>query len=324
MIAALLLLGYAAGAGRWGATVLLRSDWAARAPRPAILVWLALATSVVLAVGLAGVALALPYLPLRFELADLLGADTATVAEHYATPHGAWPVATALAAVVLGAALLARSAVRGARERAHSRRAQHDMLRAVGLRHPDGFTVVPHERPLAYCVPGVRRRSVVLSSGALTLLTTEERRLVLAHERDHLRGRHDLVLAYVATFARTFGWVPLFAAAHRQVAVLVEMAADDAAAVGGQRRTLARALVALGAGTRPDTALGATGTATAQRVRRLAGPVHRSRPGQSSIVATAAALVLSVPVPLALAPGLEAATHGCCEGAALTATPSAR
>lgn len=320
MIAALLLIGYAALAGRCGAGVLLRSSgWAARAPRSAILAWLALASSVVLAVVLAGVALALPYLPLRFELADLLGADTATVAEHYSTPHGAWPVAAALVAVTLAVAMLTWSAARGARERSATRRAQRDTLRMVGLRHPDGFTVVQHDRPLVYCVPGARTRTVVLSSGALTLLDAEERRLVLAHERRHLGGHHDLLLAYAETLARTFGWVPLFAAAHRQVAVLVEMAADDAATTTAERRTLAGALVALGTGSRPDAALGATGTATAQRVRRLTGPAPRPRLGQATLVATAAALVLSAPVTLALAPALEATTHGCCGDAPLAA-----
>lgn len=314
MIAALLLASYAGLAGAHGARLLLRPAWPARSPRSAVLAWQALTASVILAVLLAGVALALPYLPIRFELARLLGADTATVAEHYGTPHGAWPVSAALAAVVLGAVLLASTALRGVRERARTRRAQRTALRLVGRAHPDGFTLVEHDRPLVYCLPG-RAPEVVLSTGALALIDGRERQLVLGHERRHLAARDHLTLAWSETLARAFGWVPLFAAAHRHTAILVEMAADDAASTGRDRLTLARALVALGAGGRPEATLGAADTAALQRVRRLTGPLPRRRTGQSALVATAAALVLSAPVTLALAPALEATRHGCCETA---------
>lgn len=312
MIAALLLASYAGLAGAYGARLLLRSAWPARAPRSAVLAWQALTGSVVLAVLLAGVALALPYLPLHVELAHLLGADTATVAAHYGTPHGAWPVSAALAAVALAAVLLAGSAVRGARQRARTRRDQRATLRLVGTTHPDGFTLVEHERALVYCLPG-RSPAVVLSTGALALIDERERRLVLGHERRHLAARDHLTLAWVETLARAFGWVPLFAAAQRHTAILVEMAADDAASTGRDRLVLARALVALGAGGRPRATLGATDTAALQRVRRLTTPVPPRRHGQSALVATVAALVLSAPVTLALAPALEATTHGCCD-----------
>lgn len=307
MIAALLLASYAVLAGSQGARVLLRAGWPARAPRSGIVAWQALTASVVLAVLLTGLSLALPYLPLRFELAHLLGADSAAVAEHYGTPHGAGPVTAGLVAVAVAFAVLAGTALRGARARTRTRRDQRAVLRMVGRAHPEGFTVVDHERPLVYCLPG-RPRAVVLSTGALALLDTRERRLVLGHERRHLAARDHLTLAWSETLARAFGWVPLFAAAHRQTAVLVEMAADDTASTSADRLALARALLALGAGGRPAATLGATDTAAVQRVRRLTDPTPRRR-GQALVVAAAASLVLSAPVVLALSPGIEATTH---------------
>lgn len=308
MIAALLLASYAVLAGSQGARVLLRATWPARSPRSGIVAWQALSASVVLAVLLAGVALAVPYLPLRFELAHLLGADSAAVAEHYGTPHGAGPVTAGLVASAVAFAVLVGTAVRGGRERARTRREQRAALRVVGHAHPDGYTVVEHQRPLVYCLPG-RPHAIVLSTGALALLAPHERRLVLGHERRHLAARDHLTLAWSETLARAFGWVPLFAAAHRQIAVLVEMAADDAASTGRERLVLARALLALGTGDRPAATLGAADTAAVQRVRRLTDPAPRQRRGQALLVATAAALVLSAPVALALSPAVEATTH---------------
>lgn len=309
MIAALLLLGYAVLAGGPGARVLLRATWPVRSPRAGLMAWLALTTSVVLAVLLAGVALALPFLPLHVEVAAVLGADHETVADHYGSPHGAGPAIAGMVAVLLACAHLGRTAFRGARTRHRTRRDQRALLDLVGEAHPDGFTLVEHERPLVYCLPG-RTRRIVVSRSALRILTADQRRVVLAHERRHLRGRHDLALTYLDALARAFGWVPLFAAAHRRAAVLVEMAADDAATTPAERRTLAQALVALASGDRPAAALGAADTAAAERVRRLVDPAPRARHGHTVLVAAVAVTVLSVPVVLALTPALEASSHG--------------
>ena len=61
-----------------------------------------------------------------------------------------------------------------------------------------GFARAGHEvrvldgaLPLAYCVPG-REPRVVLSDGVLQTLDREQVDAVLAHERAHLRHRHEL------------------------------------------------------------------------------------------------------------------------------------
>jgi hypothetical protein len=112
---------------------------------------------------------------------------------------------------------------------------------------------------------------------------------VLAHERAHLRARHDLVLIPFTSLRRAFPRSRVIAHSYRTVALLVEMMADDhalralpAREVQTTRelmpaRELAKALLRFGvAGTScaPEGALTVTG-ATA------AGGERPSRPGSS-------------------------------------------
>jgi Zn-dependent protease with chaperone function len=314
VIAALLLIAYASTVAGLGAR-LLRREWSSRAPRAAIVGWQALSTSVVLAILLAAVALALPFLPMRYSLSYLLNAHTITVVEHYETPLGIWPGVAGLGMVAVLAGLLAVTTARAFRRTAQVRRSQRAALRLVGNRHPEGFTIVDHAVPVAYCLPG-GSGTVVLSTAALEILTDRERELVLGHEHRHLRARHHLAVAYADALRRTFRWVPLFAEAHDQVTVLLEMAADDAASGVADRRSLAHALVALGTGVRPEAAMAASDTAALQRVRRLTAPPEPRRRGMGLMVGAAAVAALSVPVGLALAPAIEAATRDCCSLAA--------
>lgn len=314
MIAALLLITYAVIVSVVGRR-LLRQPWCARAPRAAVIGWQSLSASVGLALLLAAVALALPFLPVRFSLAYLLGAHTVTVVEHYETPLGIWPGVAGLAMVAACAAMVTLTAARAYWRTARVRRSQREALRLVGSPHPDGFTVIDHPVPVAYCLPG-GSGTVVISSSALEILTVRERELVLGHERRHLQARHDLALALSDALRRTFPWVPLFAEAHNQVAVLLEMTADDAAAGTSDRRSLAIALVALSVGARPEATLAASDTAALLRVRRLTAEPTPTRRSAPFLVGVAAVVMLSVPVGLALAPAIEAATQDCCALAA--------
>lgn len=310
MTAALLLLTWAVVAATWGGRVIDRGTWQYLSPRIGVLAWQALSFSVVLAAALAGVVLALPWLPLQSYLADWVGTHSPVVIAHYETPLGAWPGIVGLTAVAGCLGTLGVSVLRQClRDRAR-RRHQRDLLQLVGRRHSDGFTVIDTDVPLAYCLPG-RDGAVVLSSAAVELLTEHERRLVVGHEHRHLSARHHLPLVLAEAMARTFPAVPLFAQATARVRVLVEMSADDSASTADERRALARALVTMGAGARPEVALGASDTASVQRVRRLAAsPARRSRTGL--LVAPAIGVVLAMPIALAAAPGIEAATRDCC------------
>lgn len=320
MSAALLLLGWAVLAAGWGGRIIDRGPWQYRSPRYGVLAWQALSFSVVLAAALAGVALALPWLPVQTHLADWLGPHSPVVIAHYETPLGAWPGIVGLIAVAGCLGALGLSVIRLClRDRAR-RRHQRQLLQLIGRRHPEGFTVIDTDVPLAYCLPG-RDGAVVLSSAAVEILTEDERRLVVGHEHRHLSARHHLPIVLAEALARTFPNVPLFRQATDRVRILVEMSADDSASTTDERRSLARALVAMGTGTRPEAALGASDTASVQRVRRLAAtPMRRSR--TSVLVAPAIGVVLAMPLALAAAPGIEAATRDCCRlDAAVVARP---
>ncbi|MEN8704839.1 MAG: M56 family metallopeptidase [Nocardioides marinisabuli] len=322
MIAAIALMIYAVAASTLGTRLLASARWVVHAPRSGVVAWQALSTSVILAVLLAAAAAALPFLPLRFLLADVLGAHTVTIVEHYSTPLGIWPGVVGLAVTGACSGLLVITSGRCLREVARARREQREGLRLVGLSHPEGFTVVEDRRPLVYCLPG-GPGTVVFTSGALDVLTTKERSLVLGHENRHLSARHDIALAQSGALARTFSRVPLFEQAHQHIAVLVEMAADDAATSSADRRSLAEALVTLGSGTRPEAALGATATAAVQRVRRLTSPPPTPRKGRSGLIGALAVTLLSLPVSIAVAPALEAASRDCCRLLALDDVPVA-
>lgn len=312
MTAPAILLGYALLVGTLGSRFLHRSRWPQRSPRTGILAWQALTTSVVLSVILAGVALALPTLPLTADLASWLHACALALQAHYATPGGAAvaTVGAAVAAVVTARAgyclISGWSAARRRRVR------QRQGLRLIAERHAgSGALVVPHHTAVVYCMPG-RRGQVVLTSGAVDALGEAELMAVLAHERAHLRMRHDAVLTAASSLRTAFPFVPAFALAHAELARLVEMQADDAAVRGGDRRALATALVTLAGATHPTGTLAAGGETALARVRRLAHPMEPLGPARSTLVVASALAMLVVPVLIAAAPAVAAAAMDYC------------
>lgn len=103
-----------------------------------------------------------------------------------------------------------------------------------------GVRIVEENRPDAYAVGG-RSGHVVVSSGMLRALDGPERRVLLAHERSHLRHRHHryIALALVAGAA-----VPGLGFVTRRLRLAVERWADEDAAIEvGDRRLVARAIV---------------------------------------------------------------------------------
>lgn len=161
---------------------------------------------------------------------------------------------------------------------ARQRRAHADALTLLARRDPGlGVDVVDHDRPVAYCLPG-RQHRIVVTRAAVERLTREQLAAVVSHERAHMAGRHHLVLAMSQGMRRGLGFVPLFRVAVGELAYLVELAADDAAARHQDRRTVAAALFAVAAGPVPASTLGAAGPGALDRIRRmLAGPEPVSR-----------------------------------------------
>lgn len=159
---------------------------------------------------------------------------------------------------------------RGAlRMRARSHRHAR-MARVIGHCMPGSDTVVVDTTDrIAYCVAG-RPNTIVVTTGALAVLTPDQLQAVLAHERAHLTGRHHLVLAAVRGMAAALPRMRLFDEGAADIARLLEMCADDTAARRHGRRALLGGLLALtGTQPAPAGALGAGGHDVVVRANRL-------------------------------------------------------
>ncbi|MGI8333864.1 M56 family metallopeptidase [Actinomadura scrupuli] len=160
------------------------------------------------------------------------------------------------------------------------RRRHREMLELVAHKNErhDDVLVLDHPIPVAYCIPA-RHRPIVVSSGALQRLETRELSAVLAHERAHLQRRHHLILLLLDLMHAAVPYLPITGRAHDRVPVLLEMAADDAAAARFGPQALISALQKLSQSPSPSGALGAIGSASKpplnQRLERLGSPAPR-------------------------------------------------
>jgi Zn-dependent protease with chaperone function len=293
---AAVLVAYALGAGTLGARILARADWTARAPLLAILTYLAAAWSVVAALALAGLTLAVHATALGGVLSQLIGACVLRLRATYATPGGLAAAGTGLlltAAVAVRTALTAASHLCITRRQAlrHARTA-----RLVGRQEPAlGAVLVEHAQPAAYCVAG-RHPTVILTTGALQALAPGQVEAVLAHERAHLAWRHHRLLAMARIGRRALPFLPLMRDTEAQVQRLVELHADDTAAQARDPRSLATALVVLA--TTASTPAPVLATTASARGR---GPILAAAAGPIPVLAAAAG-----PIPVlaaASAPG---------------------
>lgn len=158
------------------------------------------------------------------------------------------PVVALLALPTLGMLVHSVSIHLEARGRRHaSRRTALDLAASTERARVLGqWVLVSRSRqPFAVTLPR-RHGGIVVSRGALDVLSTGELAAVLAHEQAHLDQRHHLVTSVMASLTRRLRWVPLLAAAHNALGHYVEIAADDAARRHAGTRTLASALLALG------------------------------------------------------------------------------
>jgi bla regulator protein blaR1 len=189
-----------------------------------------------------------------------------------------------------------------------ARRRQRALLALLAHGDPKvpGALVIDYPAAAAYCLPGIRSQ-IVVSAGTLDLLAPAELAAVLAHERAHLRARHDLVLIPFTSLRRVFPRSRATADAYRTVALLVEMMADDHAlrVRGLLARELATALLRFGtAGSEyaPAGALAAAEGELTVRVNRILAPQPPlPRAAQAAIILAAAALV-AIPLLLLVIP----------------------
>jgi beta-lactamase regulating signal transducer with metallopeptidase domain len=305
-----LVLAAVAGGAALGAAVLASARWPSRSPGAAILLWQALGLSWGLAA--VGALAALGAVPGRHGVAGgALSGAAGAVRSAMLGPGAASLVAAARLAVLAASAalfaLLVWVLVAASATVLVARRRHRTLLTLLAHGDPKvpGALVVDHPAAAAYCVPGLRSK-IVISAGTLELLDSAELAAVLAHERAHLRARHDLVLLPFSALGRGFPRSRLVRQAHATVALLVEMLADDRALRQRPARELATALLRVGtsgASLAPRGAL-ATASATdaevAARVTRLLTPQARLPLPVQALVCCAAALLVAVPVTLLL------------------------
>jgi Zn-dependent protease with chaperone function len=162
-----------------------------------------------------------------------------------------------------------------------------------------GALVVDHPAAAAYCLPGLRSK-IVVSAGTLELLGPAELAAVLAHERAHLRERHDLVLLPFTALRRAFPMSGRCDDACRTVALLVEMLADDRALRARPARELVSALVRVGTAGQatPAGALAAGEGDIAARVTRLLHPVRPLPAPAVAAICAGSALLAAAPLVL--------------------------
>lgn len=115
---------------------------------------------------------------------------------------------------------------------------------AAPHREIDGtpVAVVEADHALACAVPG-RSGGVLVSTGLADRLRTDELEAVVAHERAHLTQRHAIAVGIAESIERAVPWIPGARAMARSTRVLVEFAADDAAARRVGRDALRRAVL---------------------------------------------------------------------------------
>ncbi|ADU46773.1 M56 family metallopeptidase [Intrasporangium calvum] len=227
-----------------------------RAPRAALVVWQSTTMGAVLAALFAAPA-ALPY---------VIG-PTAALADN-ATQIA---VAVAVSGLIAGRLIVSGHRV-GTRLRAHRRRHRRlvDLLAVpVGAdgSHAAHMRVIEHPTPTAYCVPGMRRR-VVLTQGTLDSLPEDQLVAVLAHERAHLRARHDLILEFFTVIHEAVpSWFRCEMAMH-EVKLLIEVLADRAAVRATGVVSTARAIVGMATGAvKPEGMLAMGESPSAARLR---------------------------------------------------------
>jgi beta-lactamase regulating signal transducer with metallopeptidase domain len=309
---AVLLAAVAVGSVRC-ARAMLRATWPRRSPAAAILLWQALglagglaAVGALLAIGVSGPGMRAGVLGGLRALAVRL-ASGGLVAPHQpivltGIRITALVAGFALFTVLCGVLVMAFADAIGARRR------QRELLALLAHGDPKvpGALVIDYPTAAAYCLPGIRSQ-IVVSAGTLDLLGPAELTAVLAHERAHVRARHDLVLIPFTSLRRTFPRSRVIAQSYRTVALLVEMMADDRAlrVRGLLRRELATALLRFGTAGADGAPAGglaaAEGELTARVNRLLIPPRPLPRATQLAVIMGSAVLV-AVPLVLLVLP----------------------
>jgi Zn-dependent protease with chaperone function len=278
--------------------VLARACWPARDPVGGLILWQAVGLSGGLALLGAGFGYGLA--PLGSSLPEAVPVFAGALAEGRLPPAlGSSHLVSLLLAFLLALRLvgvLLAVSVRTMRMRARHR----DLIDLLGTPWPavPGAHVLDHPVPVAYCLPGLRAR-LVLSAGVLDALDPAGVRAVLAHERAHLRERHDLVVLPFVAWGATAPFVRGMVCAQFAVAALIEMRADDVASCRVAPTQLTGALRSMG-GTAPAAALSSFTDGLDHRLARITCPPPPLPMAVRVLVRLAAVALAALPLGLLL------------------------
>jgi Zn-dependent protease with chaperone function len=344
VIAALVLLGYAACAAWCAPALLAPLTSRGTSVRAGLAAWLAAMASVLLSAGLAIgfslAAVAADWPQLTQDLCRSVAGEECTPQVYGSALYQVGVAGFAALLILLSAVALVRYGRRVRRSRAQTRSHARTALlvgRAITAPAASGPVPVPGDsatgsllvagrrartvmlddpRPAAYCAAG-RPAAIVVTSGALAVLDPPQLRAVLAHERAHLAHGHHALTTVVRGLAAAFPGLPLFTQGAAETARLAEMSADDSAARTSGRETVATALLALATRQAVPGALAAPAvpagpllprTALAAAADAVPARVGRllapSRPGAALVVA---ALLAAIAVLQILTPAVLAA-----------------
>jgi Zn-dependent protease with chaperone function len=292
---AVCLLAYAVALTVLGPPLLSRATRDGAAPRLAVAAWL-IAMASVLAASVAAVALFI--IQILFSWGRIGAALTGCLAGLRLIAQGGHGQALQVGFLLLAATTTTAMTVLAARAGVALRRAHvgtRDHARAariaagVSRPGPGGALIVESPRRGVYCLAG-RPATIVITRAALQALDDDQVAAVIAHENAHLAGRHHQVLAITTALSKALPRVRLFSDGASEIARLLEMCADDAAARRHSADTVVDALLAL---TLPSpaaavaispqltsasvTALNATAHGVTQRVERLLFPPDLTR-----------------------------------------------
>ncbi|KJQ53184.1 M56 family metallopeptidase [Microbacterium sp. SA39] len=144
---------------------------------------------------------------------------------------------------------------------------------AVSREERDGFTLVRFDDPVphAYSLPGAHPE-IFYSSTLRSCLSQSEFAAVIAHEYAHLRQHHGAALRIADLNATCLPFLPAGRALKRATRLLIELAADDAAARQVGPTHLANALARLSSQT-GDVSL----AIRAERLSDKKWPISRRR-----------------------------------------------
>jgi hypothetical protein len=154
--------------------------------------------------------------------------------------------------------------------------------------------IIPSAIPMAMTLPG-RTGPIVVSTGMLRSLDSDETRVVFAHERAHLHHRHYRFLAVAELTASA---LPVLRPVLHEIRHATERWADESAAAEvGDRRLVAQAIARAALATTGRTSAPAMAMATSgvpARVEALLRPLpSKGAKGMSWVALGVAALVVA-------------------------------